>query len=149
MSLHPSTPLGWAWLCQGVSELLLGTKVHQWVLPGLPGKWGKALCPHNMQDPATVPSGHCHALILPEVVSEGASPTAMPAKTPLTGGAEQRKIPARRSQGRKVIFLPSWPSQGCSSSWAPLARVFPPPQALGLGFFFSFYPLAAALPAQT
>lgn len=59
MSLHPSTLLGWAWLCQGV---LMGTKTHHWVLPG---KWGKAWCPHNMQDPATVPSGRCHTSILP------------------------------------------------------------------------------------
>lgn len=65
MSLHPSTLLGWAWLWQGLSELLLGIKAHQWVLPGLPGKWDKAFCPHNMQDPTTVPSGPCHGVILP------------------------------------------------------------------------------------
>lgn len=64
MSLRPSTPLGWAWLCQGVSELLLGTKA----LPGkevLPGKWGKALCPHNMQDPSSVPLLDTVTRILP------------------------------------------------------------------------------------
>lgn len=96
MSLHPSTLLGWAWLCQGV---LLGTKTHHWVLSGLPGKWGKAWCPYNMQCPLWALShldSPCWKAVL-----EGASPTAVPAKTRLTGGAEQRKIPAMRSQREK------------------------------------------------
>lgn len=56
MSPHPSTLLGWARLCHGVLELLLGVKTHLWVLPELPREGGKAPCPHHMWEPPTVPS---------------------------------------------------------------------------------------------
>lgn len=158
MSLCPSTLLAGHGCAMGHLSCCWGLKHISGYCRGSQGSGAKPHCPHCTWDPplhcplwTPLSGGFCsstpHFCVLSRYGRWGGNehpPQQCLLKIQLAAGAEGRKIPAMRSCGGGVIFLPSRPSEGCSGSQAPPARGDPSPQALVWGF--SLFTLWQRLP---